>query len=102
MVALDPRFNDENFGRNYQIVDAVKLIADRLGVTAAQLALAWVLAQGVDVVPIPGTRKVSRLEENLASLDITLTDHEIRSLNEAAPIGITMGDRYPDMSTVNV
>ena len=97
-----PRFNDENFGRNYQIVDAVKLIADRLGVTAAQLALAWVLAQGVDVVPIPGTRKVSRLEENLASLDITLTDHEIRSLNEAAPIGITMGDRYPDMSTVNV
>lgn len=83
-------------------MDAVKLIADRLGVTAAQLALAWVLAQGVDVVPIPGTRKVSRLEENLASLDITLTDHEIRSLNEAAPIGITMGDRYPDMSTVNV
>ena len=83
-------------------MDAVKLIADRLGVAAAQLALAWVLTQGVDVVPIPGTRKVSRLEENLASLDITLTDHEMRSLNEAAPIGITMGDRYPDMPTVNV
>lgn len=97
-----PRFKEENFGRNYQIVDAAKLIADRLGVTPAQLALAWVLAQGNDVVPIPGTRKVSRLEENLASLDITLTEREIRSLDEAAPIGVTSGDRYPDMSTVNV
>lgn len=97
-----PRFKEENFGQNYEIVDAVKLIADRLGVTAAQLALAWVLAQGDDVVPIPGTRKVSRLEENLDSLAITLTDREIRSLNEAAPIGVTKGERYPDMSTVNV
>ncbi len=97
-----PRFKEENFGQNYLIVDAVKLIADRLGVTAAQLALAWVLSQGDDVVPIPGTRKVSRLEENLASLDIKLTEREIRSLNEAAPVGVTSGDRYPDMSSVNV
>ena len=97
-----PRFKDENFARNYAIVDAVKLIADRLKITPAQLALAWVLAQGNDVVPIPGTRKISRLEENLASLEITLTEREIRELDEVAPVGIAHGERYPDMSTVNV
>jgi len=97
-----PRFKDENFARNYAIVDAVKLIADRLTITPAQLALAWVLAQGEDVVPIPGTRKISRLEENLASLDITLSAADMQALNEAAPIGIAQGERYPDMSTVNV
>jgi len=97
-----PRFKDENFARNYAIVDAVKLIADRLTITPAQLALAWVLAQGEDVVPIPGTRKISRLEENLASLDITLSAADMQALNDAAPIGIAQGERYPDMSTVNV
>ena len=97
-----PRFKDENFARNYAIVDAVKLIADRLTITPAQLALAWVLAQGNDVVPIPGTRKISRLEENLASLEITLTEREIRELDEVAPVGVAHGERYPDMSTVNV
>ena len=97
-----PRFKDENFAGNYAIVDAVKLIADRLTITPAQLALAWVLAQGEDVVPIPGTRKISRLEENLASLDITLSAADMQALNEAAPIGIAQGERYPDMSTVNV
>ena len=97
-----PRFKDENFARNYAIVDAVKLIADRLTITPAQLALAWVLAQGNDVVPIPGTRKISRLEENLGSLDITLTEREIRELDEVAPVGVAHGERYPDMSTVNV
>ena len=97
-----PRFNDENFARNYAIVDAVKLIADRLIITPAQLALAWVLAQGNDVVPIPGTRKISRLEENLGSLEITLTEREIRELDEVAPVGVAHGERYPDMSTVNV
>jgi len=97
-----PRFKDANFARNYAIVDAVKLIADRLSITPAQLALAWVLAQGNDVVPIPGTRKISRLEENLASLEITLTEREIRELDEVAPVGVAHGERYPDMSTVNV
>jgi aryl-alcohol dehydrogenase-like predicted oxidoreductase len=97
-----PRFKDENFARNYAIVDAVKLIADRLTITPAQLALAWVLAQGNDVVPIPGTRKISRLEENLGSLEITLTEREIRELDEVAPVGVAHGERYPDMSTVNV
>ncbi len=97
-----PRFKEENFAKNFEIVDAVKKIADEKGVTPAQLALAWVLAQGEDIVPIPGTRKVSRLEENLASLDFELTASDRERLNEAAPIGATAGDRYADMSTVNV
>ena len=97
-----PRFKEENFARNYAIVDAVKTLADRLNATPAQLALAWVLAQGEDIVPIPGTRKISRLEENLAALEITLTEREIRELDEVAPIGVAHGERYPDMSTVNV
>jgi len=96
-----PRFQGENFAANFAIVDAVKAIADTKGVTPAQLALAWVLAQGDDIVPIPGTRKVSRLEENLAALDIALSDTEIAALNSAAPIGVTSGERYPDMSSVN-
>jgi len=96
-----PRFQGENFAANFAIVDAVKALADTKGVTPAQLALAWVLAQGDDIVPIPGTRKVSRLEENLAALDIALSDTEIAALNSAAPIGVTSGERYPDMSSVN-
>lgn len=96
-----PRFKEENFAQNFKIVDAVKKIADEKEVTPAQLALAWVLAQGEDVVPIPGTRKISRLEENLAALDVELTPHDLERLSEAAPVGATAGDRYLDMSTVN-
>ena len=97
-----PRFKEENFAHNLEIVAAVKKLADQKNVTSAQLALAWVLSHGDDVVPIPGTRKISRLEENLAALDIELTAAEVAALNAAAPIGATAGDRYPDMSTVNV
>ena len=96
-----PRFQGENFAQNFKIVDAVKAIAAKKNATPAQLALAWVMAQGIDVVPIPGTRKVSRLEENIASLDIALSADDLAQLNEVAPIGITIGERYPDMSTVN-
>ena len=96
-----PRFQGENFAANFAIVDAVNAIATRKGVTPAQLALAWVLAQGDDVAPIPGTRKVSRLEENMASLEIVLSADDLAELNEAAPVGVTSGERYPDMSTVN-
>ena len=96
-----PRFQGENFAQNFKIVDAVKAIAAKKNATPAQLALAWVMAQGKDVVPIPGTRKVSRLEENIASLDISLSADDLSQLNEVAPIGITIGERYPDMSTVN-
>ena len=96
-----PRFKEENFAHNFEIVKALKKLATEKNATAAQLALAWVLAQGTDIVPIPGTRKISRLEENLASLDITLSATDLAVLNAAAPIGETAGDRYPDMSTVN-
>src|ERR1019366_7270778 len=82
-----PRFKKENFAQNFEIVDAVKKIAIEKGVTPAQLALAWVLAHGNDIVPIPGTRKVSRLEENLASLDVELSAGDLQQLNDAAPIG---------------
>ena len=84
-----------------KIVDAVNDMAKEKGATAAQLALAWVLAQGNDIVPIPGTRSIQRLEENCGSLNIELSPDDLARLNEMAPIGATAGDRYPDMSTVN-
>jgi aryl-alcohol dehydrogenase-like predicted oxidoreductase len=98
----NPRFQGENFAKNLELVDRVREIADEKGVTATQLALAWVLAQGDDVVAIPGTKRVRYLEENTAAADITLTDMELARLDEAAPMGATAGDRYPDMSPVNI
>jgi aryl-alcohol dehydrogenase-like predicted oxidoreductase len=98
----NPRFQGENFTRNLELVDRVREIADEKGVTASQLALAWVLAQGDDVVAIPGTKRVSYLEENAAAADITLSDVDLKLLDEAAPVGATAGDRYPDMSPVNL
>ena len=97
-----PRFQGENFALNMKIVDAVNAMAKEKGVTSAQLALAWVLTQGNDIVPIPGTRNIQRLEENCGSLNIELTSEDLARLNAIAPIGVTSGDRYPDMSGVNV
>ena len=96
----NPRFQGENFERNMQIVDRVREIAKEKGATPAQLALAWVMAQGEDVVPIPGTKRRRYLEENVAAAEIELTEDDLRRLDEAAPPGQTAGDRYPDMSTV--
>ncbi len=96
-----PRFQGENFSHNIKIVNEVTAMAKEKNVTAAQLALAWVLAQGNDIVPIPGTRNIQRLEENCGSLDISLTPDDLARLNTISPIGVTSGDRYPDMSTVN-
>jgi aryl-alcohol dehydrogenase-like predicted oxidoreductase len=98
----NPRFQGENFTRNLELVDRVRQLADEKGVTAGQLALAWVLAQGHDVVPIPGTKRVRYLEENVAAADVELTDDDLRRIDEAAPPGVTAGDRYPDMSAVHV
>jgi aryl-alcohol dehydrogenase-like predicted oxidoreductase len=98
----NPRFQGENFTKNLELVDRVREIADEKGVTASQLALAWVLARGDDVVAIPGTKRVKYVEENAAAADITLTDDDLKRLDEAAPVGATAGDRYPDMSPVNV
>jgi aryl-alcohol dehydrogenase-like predicted oxidoreductase len=97
----NPRFQGDNFATNLHLVDKVREIAAEKGVTATQLALAWVLAQGQDVVPIPGTKRVTYLEENTAAADITLTDDDRRRLAEVAPVGVTAGDRYPDMSPLN-
>jgi len=96
-----PRFQGENFQKNLDLVDKVKEIAAEKGITAGQLALAWVLAQGNDVVPIPGTKHVEYLKENIAAAEITLTDDDLRRLDEVAPAGAAAGDRYADMSTVN-
>ncbi|MBC3761042.1 aldo/keto reductase [Quadrisphaera oryzae] len=96
----NPRFQGEAFEQNLRMVDRVRAIAEEKGCTPAQLALAWVLAQGPDVVPIPGTTKVARLEENVGALEVHLTAEDLARLDEAAPAGATAGERYPDMSSV--
>jgi aryl-alcohol dehydrogenase-like predicted oxidoreductase len=97
----NPRFQGPNFQRNLDLADAVRAIADEKGVTPAQLALAWVLSQGDDVVPIPGTKRRQYLEENAGAADVQLTPDELDRIESAFPKGATTGDRYPDMSTVN-
>lgn len=96
-----PRFQGENFHKNLQLVDQVKQIAQEKGVTPSQLALAWLLAQGNDIVPIPGTKRRQYLEENVAASDITLTSDDLKRIDAVAPKGFAAGDRYADMSTVN-
>jgi aryl-alcohol dehydrogenase-like predicted oxidoreductase len=96
-----PRFQGENFQHNLDLVAKVQEIAVERGVTPSQLALAWVLAQGDDIVPIPGTKRVRYLEENAAAAGLALTDEDLARLEAAFPKGATAGDRYPDMSTVN-
>jgi aryl-alcohol dehydrogenase-like predicted oxidoreductase len=98
----NPRFQGENFERNLEVVDRVREIAEEKGVTPAQLALAWVHHQGQDIVPIPGTKRRKYLEENVKATEVELTEDDLRRLDEAAPPGVTAGDRYPDMSTVEV
>lgn len=93
-----PRFAPDNIRRNLRLLDRVTEIAEELGVTRAQLALAWVLAKGEDVVPIPGTKRVSYLEENLAAADIKLTPAQLQALDEAIPPDAVAGERYnPEM-----
>jgi len=97
----NPRFQGENFEKNRRIIHAVEAIGEEKGVTSPQVALAWVLSRGDEIVPIPGTKHRKYLEENLKALEVELTPDEIKALEEAAPRGETAGDRYPDMSTVN-
>jgi aryl-alcohol dehydrogenase-like predicted oxidoreductase len=96
----NPRFQGENLTKNLQLVDKVREIAAEKGVTATQLALAWVLAQGEDVVPIPGTKRVRYLEENTAAADVELDKDDLQRLDEVVPVGVAAGDRYPDMSPI--
>jgi aryl-alcohol dehydrogenase-like predicted oxidoreductase len=96
-----PRFQGENFERNLAIVDRLEEMAREKGVTAGQLALAWVMHQGDDVVPIPGTKRVKYVEENAAAADVELSDEDLRRLDEIAPPGVAAGDRYADMSPID-
>jgi aryl-alcohol dehydrogenase-like predicted oxidoreductase len=97
----NPRFQGENFQRNLDLVERVREIAEEKGVTPGQLALAWVLAQGEDIVPIPGTKRVRYLEENAGATEVKLTPDDLARIDEAAPVGVAAGERYPDMSSVN-
>jgi len=96
-----PRFQGENFQRNLDLVMTVEQIAEEKARTPAQVALAWVLRRGDDIVPIPGTKRRRYLEENAEAVDVELTDEELERLEEAFPQGAAAGERYPDMSTID-
>ncbi len=93
---ISPRFQGDNFDKNLQLVERIERIASEKNCTPAQLALAWVLAQGPDVVPIPGTKRRAYLEQNLKALDIKLTPEDLRRIDDVAPRGAAAGARYPD------
>jgi aryl-alcohol dehydrogenase-like predicted oxidoreductase len=97
----NPRFQGENFDRNLALVERVEELAAEKDCTPGQLALAWVLAQGDDVVPIPGTTTVEHLEENVAALEVELTPRDLADLEAVFPKGAAAGERYGDMSSVN-
>lgn len=90
-----PRFQGENFQKNLDLVRKIEALAKQRGATPAQLALAWVLARGTDIVPIPGTKKVARLEENAGALQVQLSPADLAALDEIAPRGVAAGTRYP-------
>jgi len=98
-----PRFQGENFQRNLDLVGEVERMAQEKGCTTAQLALAWVLAQGEDIVPIPGTRHIKYLDENIGALEVKLTSEDLKRLDEILPPGAAAGTRYHarGMETVN-
>lgn len=93
----DPRYAGDNFAQNLKIVDVVRSVADAHGVTPAQIALAWLLAQGEDVVPIPGSKRRVTMEDSVAAVEVTLSADDLAKLNAAAPVGATAGPRYGEM-----
>ncbi len=95
-----PRFHGENFQRNLELVDRVSEVARDKDCTPGQLALAWVMAQGADVVPIPGTKRRTYLQQNVEAAEIELSADELHAIDEAAPVGAAVGDRYADMSSI--
>ena len=96
-----PRFQQGNIERNRELVARIEELAATKRVSTSELALAWVMAQGDDVVPIPGTRRIKNLESNVRAVDVHLGDEDLAALDEAAPPGAAAGNRYPDMSAVN-
>ena len=99
----NPRFQGENFQKNLDLVQRIREMAEQKGCTPSQLALAWVLAQGEDIVPIPGSSRRAHLEENLASLEVSLSPEDLARIDEVAPKGVAAGERYPEggMKVVN-
>ena len=97
-----PRFQGENFQKNLDLVDAIKAMASDKGCTPAQLALAWVMAQGDDIVPIPGTKHAKYLDENIAALDVTLSADDLTHIGRALPPAAAQGTRYPAMGMATV
>src|SRR3712207_784476 len=95
-AARFPRFSEENFEKNVALADRVREIASEKGITPGQLALAWLLAQGEDIVPIPGTKRRERLEENAGAADVELTEEDLRRIEEAMPRGSAAGERYSE------
>jgi aryl-alcohol dehydrogenase-like predicted oxidoreductase len=91
-----PRFQDENMQKNMRIVEGIRKIATQKGCSPAQLALAWVLGKGEDLVPIPGTKRRHYLDENIGALDVSLSAADLKDLEEIAPLGVTAGTRYPE------
>ncbi len=99
----NPRFQGENFDKNVRLVEKVEELANAKGITASQLALAWVLAQGEDVVPIPGTKRVKYIEQNAEAVNVVLTPEEIQQIDDMFPLDAAAGKRYPEamMASVN-
>ncbi|MGD0038540.1 MAG: aldo/keto reductase [Bacteroidota bacterium] len=97
-----PRFEEENLKKNLQIVETIKKFAAEKKCTPSQLALAWCLAQGEDIIPIPGTKKLNYLGENIKAVDVHLTSEDVHKINEALPAGIASGERYPVMQMQRV
>src|SRR4051794_32938716 len=97
----NPRFQGENFDKNLELVDRVREIAAEKDATPGQLALAWLMHQSDDIVPIPGTKRRAYLEENAAAAEIELTPDDLARIEDAAPAGVTAGERYPDMSSID-
>ena len=93
---VQPRFQGENLERNLELLPAIEALANEKGVTPAQVALAWVLHQGEDIIPIPGTKKIKYLEQNAAAVDLALSTDELDRLSAAFPPGVTSGTRYPE------
>ncbi len=98
-----PRYQGENFYKNLELVEKVKMLASQKGCAPSQLAIAWVLAQGEDIITIPGTKRVKYLEENIASENVQLSSEDVRAIDEILPAGVVSGTRYPErfMSALN-
>jgi len=101
--AYMPRYQGENFYKNLELVEKVKMLASQKGCTPSQLAIAWVLAQGEDIITIPGTKRVKYLEDNIASENVRLSSGDLRAISEILPAGVVSGTRYPErfMSALN-